>query len=410
MRGYGPITASGLLAAIVFGRPEAIAIVAPFALALLAGLVPWPAADPMVAITPAFVRMIEGSTAVLQVEVHARAAELELELATPSWIGAARVPLRETGPDRWTAELVLAPRRWGAWRAESAVVRRGGLLSLTRVEQRVAVAVEVRVYPRPARLRRLVAPRRAGGGIGSWAARTQRGDGVEFAEIRPWVAGDPARRINSRASARRGQLWVTDRHPERNAEVVLLLDTFAEVRDTAGGTLDDVVRAASLLAAHHLDARDRVGVVGFGGVLHWLLPAGGAAHAIRIADSLLTSEISFSYVWRDVDIVPPRVLAPQALIIALSPLLDERSSTALLQLRGRRRDLVVIDVSPVRAVAARGTLDPLALRLWTAQRAAFRARLERAGVAVTSWNGGTLDPALEEVETWRRRAGRQVIG
>ena len=43
-----------------------------------------------------------------------------------------------------------------------------------------------------------------------------KGDGIEFADIRPFVPGDRVRRINWRASARRPGLWVNESHPERN--------------------------------------------------------------------------------------------------------------------------------------------------------------------------------------------------
>jgi uncharacterized protein (DUF58 family) len=92
----------------------------------------------------------------------------------------------------------------------------------------------------------------------------------------------------------------------------------------------------------------------------------------------------------------------------VSPLLDGRTTQAVLQLRGRGRDVVVVEVSPERAVAATGAMDPLALRLWTAQRAALRARFARAGVALVRWDGGSLGPALEEVTAWRRRARQQL--
>jgi uncharacterized protein (DUF58 family) len=176
------------------------------------------------------------------------------------------------------------------------------------------------------------------------------------------------------------------------------------VRTRAAVRLDDAVRAASVLAAEHLRARDRVGLVSFGGVLHWLQPGSGLAHATRIAAALIESELVFSYVWRDVEFVPARMLAPDALVIAVSPLVDERTTHALLQLRGRGRDIVVVEVSPEDTIARSGALDPLALRLWSAQRAALRARFAQAGVALVRWEGGSLGPALEEVAAWRRRA------
>jgi uncharacterized protein (DUF58 family) len=407
IRGYGLLAGAALIGALVAGRPEAIALAAPFALAVALGLVPLSRGEPAVTIDPQRLQIAEGARAALRVEVEATAAEVELVLPAPAWVGAGPALLHETEPGRWTGEIVLQPRRWGAWRAGEAAVRTSRVLDLERVEQIVPVSVELRVRPRPERLRRLVAPARTGGGIGEWTAHAQRGDGIELAEVRPWSPGDPARRINRRASARRGELFVTDRHPERNATVVLLLDTFAEARGTAAAGLDDAVRAASVLAAEHLRARDRVGLVSFGGVLHWLQPGSGLAHGTRIAEALIASELVFSYVWRDVEFVPARMLAPDALVLAISPLLDERTTHALLQLRGRGRDVAVIEVSPEERVARSGAMDPLALRLWAAQRAALRARFARAGVALVRWEGGSLGPALEEVGAWRRRARQQ---
>ena len=77
-------------------------------------------------------------------------------------------------------------------------------------------------------------------------------------------------------------------------------------------------------------------------------------------------------------------------MIALTPLLDERAVRALLDLRARGFDLVVVEVSPVavRAAAAAGALDGLALRLWLLRREALRSRYERLGVPVVEWHEG----------------------
>ena len=64
---------------------------------------------------------------------------------------------------------------------------------------------------------------------GSQVARS-KGDGVEYADIRDFVPGDRVRSINWRASARRQGLVVNERHPERNTDVVLFVDSFTDVR------------------------------------------------------------------------------------------------------------------------------------------------------------------------------------
>ena len=87
--------------------------------------------------------------------------------------------------------------------------------------------------------------------------------------------------------------------------------------------------------------------------------------------------------------IPRRMLPPNALVIALSPLLDQRSVGALLDLRARGYDLAVVDVSPVPFVARPPAgLDAVAHDIWVLRRDALRHRLQRAGVAVVEWTRG----------------------
>jgi uncharacterized protein (DUF58 family) len=188
--------------------------------------------------------------------------------------------------------------------------------------------------------------------------------------------------------------------------VILMLDTFAEARDRVGGTLDSAVRAAAALTAAHLARRDRVGIVDFGGGLRWLAPGFGTKQLYQIVDALLASEILFSYAGRDVESIPRRVLPPLALVVAITPLLDERAISLLLDLRTRGADLTVVEVSPLSHAPAGPTpADALARRLWQLRRAVLRGRLEAVGVAVARWSEDDgLAPALEGVNSFRRSA------
>jgi uncharacterized protein (DUF58 family) len=269
----------------------------------------------------------------------------------------------------------------------------------------VRPALDLKVYPREDALRELVRPRDTQVYAGDEVAR-RRSEGIEFADLRPFVFGDPLRHVNWRASARRGQLWVNERHPERNADVVLFLDTFAEARRGAAGTLDLAVNAAATLAAHYSRRRDRVGLVSFGGVLRWLQPGMGQTQLYRLVDALLDTEIWLNYAWKDIDVVPTRTLPPQALVIALTPLLDERTVSALLDLRARGFDLAVVETSPLPFTDPGSTEEErLAFRLWKLRREALRGRYHAAGVAVVEWREDEpLEQAIQEVTAFRRYA------
>jgi uncharacterized protein (DUF58 family) len=93
-------------------------------------------------------------------------------------------------------------------------------------------------------------------------------------------------------------------------------------------------------------------------------------------------------------------------VIALTPLLDDRAAIALLDLRARGFDLIVIEISPLAFVFPKqGEIHGIAHRLWRLRRDAVRGRFERAGVPVAVWDDdSSLTVAMEEVETFRRQA------
>ena len=198
----------------------------------------------------------------------------------------------------------------------------------------------------------------------------------------------------------------TSNTPSARPSVVLFLDTFAEARGEGRSTHDRAVRAAATLARAYLARRDRVGLIGFGGMLTWLLPASGTRQLYTIVDSLLESDIVSTYALRGVDVLPRRTLPARALVIALTPLLDTRCAAALLDLRARGYDLVVVEVSPLDLVSARQRSEAeLAHRLWLLTREALRWRYREVGVPVVTWSEDKpLAAVLEEVNEFRRLA------
>ena len=137
-----------------------------------------------------------------------------------------------------------------------------------------------------------------------------------------------------------------------------------------------------------------------GGELSWLTGSPGARQLYRILDALFSSAVRPSFRWKGVTHVPRRLLPARALVIALSPLLDERGISALLDLRARGYDLVVLEISPIEDARR----DDLAFRLWRLQRDALRSRFETLGIPVAQWEPSRagVELAIEEVITLRR--------
>ena len=407
---YAALTGVGLIAALVLGRPEPAALAAPFALLLVVGL---SLAEPPrigAIFELAAERQVEGEPVEALLELRAGNAVPRLELLFDLPHGlATEAPnprvMRLLPDERPELAYQLRCERWGAYLVGDFLLRAQDRFGLLVFEQQLALPRPLKVYPRGEEVQRLLRPLETQAFAGSQTPRV-RGDGIEFADLRPFVPGDRIRRINWRATARRGEPWVNETHPERNTDVVIFLDTFAEARDGASGTLDLAVEAAGSLAAHYIEEKDRVGLVAFGGVLNWLTVSTGIVQLYRVLDSLLDAEIFLSYAWKDIDVLPVRTLPPRALVLALTPLLDDRSVRALIDLRARGFDLAVIEISPVPfAEPGTGALDDLAYRLWQLRREALRASYLRNGVPVVEWQRGMpLQAALEEVRTFRRHA------
>ncbi|MDQ6772607.1 MAG: DUF58 domain-containing protein [Candidatus Dormibacteraeota bacterium] len=410
VRGYLALGGAGLLLALLTARPEPGVLALPFILALAAGLAL--ARPPRLEIEARLARerAMEGEEVDLEVRVQAigaAASGLSVGLRTPTGLRAQKLPPAgperlgpgQTGVYRWR----LACSRWGGRRPLQVLVRASDPLRLFGYTLPAFEPPPLRVYPRPETLRRLLPPAQTQAFAGNEVSR-RWGDGIEFGEVRPFVPGDRVRRVNWRVSARRGHIHVNDMRPERNADVVIFLDTFSRVGDGAETALDRSVRAAGALATAYLRRRDRVGVIGFGGTLRWLRPEMGERQLYRIVDTLIDTEIHVSYVWKGLEVIPGRTLPPSALVLALSPLLDSRAVHALLDLRGRGRDLCLIELPATDYVRpGRRPAEQLAFRLWELEAEALRSRFLALGVPVVPWSGdGSLQAVLATAAEFRR--------
>jgi uncharacterized protein (DUF58 family) len=103
---------------------------------------------------------------------------------------------------------------------------------------------------------------------------------------------------------------------------------------------------------------------------------------------MLRAGVVFTYVSKDLALIPPRVLPAQALVIGVTALLDQRFSRAVTDLAGRGFDVVVLVVSAVdvtRRLLAASELNELACRLWGLERREAVKELERHAIRVLQW-------------------------
>ena len=412
---YTGVAALALLAGLALGRPELVAVAAPLAVLVVAGLAGArdPELDAEVVVDRERALVDDEVTVELSLRAAARVERLEVllvvppgmegpERATRTWATAVALA---AGEER-TVAIRLTCRRWGAYWLGDVHLRAHDRFRLFSWERHLDRHASLKVFPVPDALRALVRPSETLVSTGSHVA-PQRGDGIEFADLRPFFPGDRPRSVNWRATARRGELMVNQRHPERATDVVLFLDSFLDVRGPAGSTLDRAVGAAASLAAAYLRQRDRVGLVSFGGFVQWLQPGSGQGGLYRLLDTLMETQVFATAAWKGIRHLPPRTLPAKALIVALTPLVDERGVAALFDLLARGYDLAVVDISPLtHAGPAAGEWGGLARRLWALERETLRHRYQRLGAAVVEWPDAMhLQQVLLEVEACRRRAG-----
>lgn len=400
----------GLGAALASGRPELASLAAPFAVALITGIAA--AAPPRISVSVALDtdRVIEGETVTVTVtlvsESDAQPVEVLLDLPAgvaivdPPDAAAWAVALRADEPRSLTATVVA--NVWGRHDLGRAALRVRPELGLLSWEWEVRVPSVLRVLPDAGTLRRIVRPFDTRNDSGHQVART-RGEGIEFADVRPFQPGDRAGRVNWRVSARRGATYVNDQHPERNAEAVLLLDTFADEQAGGSATLDRAVRAACSLATAMLAARDRVGIVSLGGSTDWVTPGMGERARWVIVEHLLGSVARWTEAERSLRWLPPAVLPPRALVVVLSPLFDDRMLRAVVDIRRRGFDVTVIALAPSLPAAGE---QSTARRLWVMERDVRRHTLEAVGVRVATFDeNDPLPVVIAELDRARVRVG-----
>lgn len=149
-----------------------------------------------------------------------------------------------------------------------------------------------------------------------------RGQGVEFAELRPYCEGDDIRNIDWKVYARTREPFVKVFREERELQVMLLVDisgslNFGSVNLTKGERAAEVAAVMALSAAR---SNDRVGMLTFSDKVHdYIPPAKGRTHALGLVRRIL--DLPDTNAAADIDGAlrfAGRVLKRQSLIFLMS--------------------------------------------------------------------------------------------
>ena len=180
-----------------------------------------------------------------------------------------------------------------------------------------------------------------------------RGQGMEFAEVRAYEAGDDFRAIDWNVSARLGTPYVKTFTEERELTLLLVVDQSGSTRVGAPTTkAARSVEVAAVLALAGAREQDRVGAILFSDRIEHVVPPGkGRRHALRLIRDLL----AFASARRGTNLVEAiqyasNVLGHRSVVVILSDFLAEGWEKALREL-AVRHEVIAITVDDPREIS-----------------------------------------------------------
>lgn len=388
---------------VVTGRPDAVAVAAPLLLHAAHALLTRPRGPAVVTVRSA--DQEPGhllGTAVIEAPPGAEAAHVRVSCPGAGTAREAVVAVRGR------RELGLAVRtvRTGVhelFRVDAAVLGAGHAAPPT-----TAGPVRVLVLPRSGAVGAVPLPPRLGGLAGAHDSR-RAGHGGDLHDIHPLTPGDRLRRIDWRTTVRRAagapltDLYVRRTHATAEATVMLVLDSrddvSGDVATWSGGgdvapteptSLDLAREAAATVARRYLDQGDRVGLEDLGRRRRPLRPATGRHHLERVLRRLALAAPEPS--------LGPRRRAPQipadSLVVVLSTFLDGEAAGLAARWHRTGHRVIAVDVLPEPSEDRLRPRVRTAFRLVRLERQNRLAALERAGVELVTWAGGSGESAL----------------
>ena len=220
--------------------------------------------------------------------------EPPVEISEEPTVAAIRL---EPG-QRTTVEYHLRPTKRGDVKFGDTWIRVSGRLGLVCRQWKRPGSENIKIYPNLLETAKfnLMAKRGRLQQIGIRAARLI-GAGREFESLRDYQIDDDYRRIDWKATARKGKLISRQFEVERSQNIILVLDVgrtmLAEIDGIA--KLDYAVNAALLLAYVATLADDKVGLLVFADKVEtWIPPQKGRAQVYRILDALYNAKATLA--------------------------------------------------------------------------------------------------------------------
>lgn len=393
-----------LLLAVTLSRPDLLVIALPLVAGTVLPLLNRAHRPPELRLQARSGRLLEGESTYLDGQLSSPDS-LDLVRIRMDLVGWAKLPdgagdlVTTVRADRPQSLIFrLASTRWGRAHLDTVQLSMTTGHGMLRARQVSRPGLDFQVIPLPEGFTATDLVPGAVGVVGGHRSR-RTGEGVDLAGLRPFAPGDRLRRINWAVSTRTGRLHVTSTYSDRDTEVVLVIDTSAEIGVSTGvaGTSSNIdlsVRAAAAIAEHYLRNGDRVGLLDLARPGRPIRSRTGRGQLTQLVDQLM-----------DVRAAPASEqalgrallkISPRALVIVLSPLLSDEVSDAVAELARGGRSAVLVDTLPDGPLLPDpGDWTELAWRIQLLHRQNLIAGLADYGVPVVTWQGsGSLDQVL----------------
>jgi len=400
--------------AIVWRRPDALVIAAPFAVVTAWAALTRPTAEPAFADELGHTVVREGDATTWRGSVTGP-AEIDLAVTTVDhdpWIEtrppSATVTAAATS-GRADVAMPVRSTRWG--------IRAIERVATTALSPWAAFRWSITTTPRqfvtlpvPGVFDVGAAPRPQDGLVGLHRS-TRAGDGNEFAGLRAFRAGDRMRRINWARSARAGELQVNGTWADLDTHVALLVDAIDDVGVSEGvdgkaSSLDVTVRAAGALAEHYAPRGERVSLQTVGArVLQSVPPGTGRGQLRRVLDTMARIEAGGP---GGIGRPRPEHGTGGRMTVLLSPLVAPHALDLAVSIGRSGSSVVVIDTLPDHVVEHDDELTALAWRIRLLERRREIRMVTAAGIPVVAWRGpGSLDQVIRDIA--RRTTGPRLV-
>ncbi len=241
---------------------------------------------------------------------------------------------------RHIAVYHLTPNRRGSYAFGNVFLRVYGMLGMVQRTLKYPLVRQVKVYPSLNESAKFNLMARKGRlqQVGIRAARVQ-GAGREFESLRDYMPDDEMRRIDWKATARRGKLVARQYEVERSQTVIIAIDVGRTMLADIDGIqkLDYAIQAALMLAYVATLSEDQVGLLVFAeGVETYLPPRKGRAQVYAMMEALYDVKASLAET-------------------------DYRTAFSYLKARWKKRALVVCFADLWDPDSSRTTVNELAL-------------------------------------------------